>query len=180
VTRAFERGLVNVTAVNPYSNRSEKVANFVADQAEMRLLHMVTADPARTPTVTMFAKPDYFLFAGARNCNAPCISINPDFNWNHGDVAPEINTTFMGLVGPGVRHLGVDHGVWTDHTDTRPTVLALLGLKDDYRADGRVIFEILRSDATPTVYIRIARRSDVWRTRTSSSTPPLVNSVWTA
>jgi len=149
VTRAFERGLVNVTAVNPYSNQSEKVANFVADQAEMRLLHMVTADPARTPTVTMFAKPDYFLFAGARNCNTPCISINPNFNWNHGDVAPEINTTFMGLVGPGVRHLGVDHGVWTDHTDTRPTVLALLGLKDDYRADGRVIFEILRSDATP-------------------------------
>ena len=149
VTRAFERGLVNVTAVNPYSNQSEKVANFVADQAEMRLLHMVTADPARPPTVTMFAKPDYFLFAGARNCNAPCISINPDFNWNHGDVTPEINTTFMGLVGPGVRHLGVDHGVWTDHTDTRPTVLALLGLKDDYRADGRVIFEILRSDATP-------------------------------
>jgi len=79
-----------------------------------------------------------------------------------------------------VRHLGVDHGVWTDHTDTRPTVLALLGLKDDYRADGRVIFEILRSDATPDGLHQDRAALNVWRTRTSSSTPPLVNSVWTA
>lgn len=143
VTRAFERALTRLTAVNPYSGLREKVANYVADQAEMRALHMVTADPARTPTVTMFAKPDYFLFAAAPNCNSACISIDPSFNWNHGTVAPEINTTFLGLVGPGVRNLGVDGRIWTDHTDTRPTVLSLLGLKDDYQPDGRVLFEIL-------------------------------------
>jgi hypothetical protein len=149
VTRDFERALANVKAVSPYSGTPEKVANFVADQTEMRLLHMVTADPARTPTVTMFAKPDYFLFAGAPNCNSPCVSINPAFNWNHGDVAPEINTTFLGLVGPGVRSLGANGRTWTDHTDTRPTALWLLGLKDDYVADGRVIFEVLTASATP-------------------------------
>jgi hypothetical protein len=149
VTRAFERALAGVRAVNPYTGTPEIVANFVADQAEMRALHMITADPARSPTVTMFAKPDYFLFAGAKKCNSPCTSINPSFNRNHGDVAPEINTTFLGLVGPGVRNLGVTGRTWTDHTDTRPTALSLLGLKDDYVQDGRVIFEAMTPEATP-------------------------------
>ncbi len=149
VTRTFERALGNLRAVNPYSGSPETVANFVANQNEMRLLHMVTTDPARTPTVTLFAKPDYFMFAGAPNCNSPCTSISPAFNWNHGDVAPEINTTFLGLVGPGVKNLGVDGRVWTDHTDVRPTALSLLGLKDDYVQDGRVIFEVVTPQAMP-------------------------------
>ena len=34
---------------------------------------MVNADPASTPTFTMFAKPDYFLSTGAANCNSPCV-----------------------------------------------------------------------------------------------------------
>jgi hypothetical protein len=97
----------------------------------------------------MFANPDYFLFAGAPNCSKPCITIDKGFNWNHGDVAPEINTTFLGLVGPGVRNLSVDDRTWTDHTDTRPTVLTLLGLKDDYQPDGRVVFEVLTPQALP-------------------------------
>src|SRR5712691_6306761 len=149
VTRTFERALANVTAINPYTGVTEKVANFVADQAEMRLLHMFTADPARTPTVTMFAKPDYFLFAGAPNCKSACVTIDNRFNWNHGDVAPEINTTFLGLAGPGVQNLSVEDRTWTDHTDTRPTVLSLLGLKDDYQSDGRVVFEVLTPRAQP-------------------------------
>ena len=35
----------------------------------------------------------------------------------------------------------------SDHTDIRPTMLALLGLKDDYVSDGRVVTEILKGDA---------------------------------
>ena len=115
----------------------------------MRLLHMVTADPARTPTVTMFANADYFLSGGGANCNSPCITINPAFAWNHGDFQPEITTTFLGLVGPGIKNLGVDSQVWTDHTDTRPTALSLVGLKDDYQPDGRVIFEVLTPKGMP-------------------------------
>ena len=38
---------------------------------------------------------------------------------------------------------------WTDHTNVRPTILALAGLKDDYVNDGRVLIEALRSDALP-------------------------------
>jgi hypothetical protein len=35
------------------------------------------------------------------------------------------------------------HGTWADHTDIRPTLLALVGLKDDYVGDGRVVSEDL-------------------------------------
>ena len=31
------------------------------DPVGLKLLHMVTADPARTPTFVAFAKPDYFV-----------------------------------------------------------------------------------------------------------------------
>jgi hypothetical protein len=109
----------------------------------MKLMHMQTADPNRNPTFTMFAKPDYFLFAGAPNCNFGCISVNPAFNWNHGDIAPEINTTWLGVVGPDVRNLGVTGDVWTDHSDIRPTLMALTGLQDDYAHQGRPISEIM-------------------------------------
>ena len=34
-------------------------------------------------------------------------------------------------------------GTWADHTDTRPTLMALTGLKDDYIEDGRVLIEDL-------------------------------------
>jgi hypothetical protein len=138
VTRNLERAAGTVTAVNPYSGATEVVDNTLADQAEMRLLHMQTADPARNPTFTMFAKPDYFL-----STFPPTTAINPAFNWNHGDIAPEINVTWLGLVGPDVKHLGVTGKFWTDHSDIRPTLLALTGLKDDYAHQGRPITEVM-------------------------------------
>jgi hypothetical protein len=145
-TRTLERAAGTITATNPYTNVNERIDNYLADQAQMRLLHMLTGDRQRDPTFTMFAKPDYFLFAGAPNCNSPCISIDPTFNWNHGGISPDINVTWLGVVGPGVRHLGVTGRLWTDHADIRPTLLALAGLKDDYAHQGRPITEIM-SDA---------------------------------
>jgi len=115
----------------------------------MKLLHMVTADPARTPTFTMFADPNYFLFAGAPNCNLACVTEQPGFAWNHGTVSPDINTTWLGMVGPGVDQTGVDSTTWSDHTDIRPTILSLVGLKDDYSHDGRVLVEDLKGWAQP-------------------------------
>jgi hypothetical protein len=70
------------------------------------------------------------------------------FAWNHGDAAPEIATTWAGIVGPGVRHLG-ESDVWTDHADWRPTVLALAGLHDDYVQDGRVVTDLIKPSALP-------------------------------
>jgi hypothetical protein len=116
----------------------------------MKILHMVTADPARTPSLVMFGDPDYFLFAGAPNCNSPCVTENPGFAWNHGDVQPEIVTTWLGMVGPGVGDDGVDGETWSDHTDIRPTIMLLTGLKDDYGHDGRVLSEELAGSALPS------------------------------
>ena len=52
------------------------------------------------------------------------------------------------MVGPNVRRLGVDNKVWTDHSDIRPTILELTGLKDDYAHAGRPITEIMSGDVT--------------------------------
>ncbi len=150
VTRSFEHGLAALTALNPITGNTDVLTQFMADPVEMKLLHMVTADPARTPTVTMFANPDYFLFAGAPNCNSPCVIESPGFAWNHGDVQKEITTTWLGMVGPGVRRQGVDRETWSDHTDIRPTILSLTGLLDDYSHDGRVLAEVMRSGSLPS------------------------------
>ncbi len=149
VARSFARALDGLTAVSPITGNTDKISQFLADAVEMKILHMVTADPARTPTLVMFADPNYFLFAGAPNCSLPCVTENPGFAWNHGDVQPEIVTTWLGMVGPGVRDDGVDGNTWSDHTDIRPTILLLAGLKDDYGHDGRVLSEALTGAALP-------------------------------
>ena len=152
VTRNFERAVGNLTAVNPYTGQTDHLTAALADPVAMKTLHMITADPQRTPTFTMFAQPDYFLFAAAPNCNAPCITVPttpPTFAWNHGGIQPEIAQTWLGIVGPGVRNLGQDNSTWTDHTDWRPTILSLIGLDDTYVHDGRVVVEPLSSWAVP-------------------------------
>lgn len=173
--RQLERDVATLTSDNPYSGRTnEAITNYLADPVEEGILHIVNADPARTPTFTQFAKPDYFEFAGAPNCNSACVALNTGFAYNHGDYAAEIDTTWLGFAGPGVAHKGVDGlgptggpssagpnsgnvtvpgsgttGTWVDHTDIRPTMLHLLGLKDDYISDGRVITEDLTSVPPP-------------------------------
>lgn len=143
VARTFERATGALTAVNPYTGHTDTLTRAMADPAEMDLLHMVTSDPARTPTFTWFADPNYYLYAGAHDCTSPCVAINSAFAWNHGDIGTDINTTWLGVVGPGVRNLGATDSIWTDHSDIRPTLMALSGLHDDYVHAGRPITEIM-------------------------------------
>src|SRR5438876_2231723 len=147
--RSFARALDGLTAANPITGNTDKISQFLADPVEMKILHMITADPARTPNLVMFADPDYFLFAGAPNCNSPCVTEQPGFAWNHGDVQPDITTTWLGLVGPGIRDDGIDSQTWSDHTDIRPTIMLLTGLEDDYSHDGRVLSEAMTGAALP-------------------------------
>jgi hypothetical protein len=165
--RTLERDVSGLTAANPYTGTTQPITNYLADPTEEAILHMVNADPARTPTFAMFARPDYFLTPGSATCS-PCVSQDTRFAYNHGDYAAEINTNFLGLAGPGVRHLGVDgsaadagpssagpnsgqvtvpgahtRGPWLDETDIRPTLMYLTGLRDDYEHDGRVITQVL-------------------------------------
>ena len=148
LARDFERQVATLTAINPYSGLTDRLMVAMADQAEMRLLHMfTTGDPSRNASFAYFADANYFLTDFPTNTCLTCI--NPLFAWNHGDIQPEIATTWLGFVGPGVAHLGRTDDVWTDHTDVRPTMLTLLGLHDDYATDGRTIAEIIRAGAGP-------------------------------
>ncbi|HEX4700932.1 MAG TPA: hypothetical protein VH352_02285, partial [Pseudonocardiaceae bacterium] len=167
VTRQFEHDLAGLTAPNPYAGQpAQQITNYLADPTEEAILHMVDADPARTPTVAMFAKPDYFLSKGSASCNPTtngaggCVTVNNGFAWNHGDIAAEINTSYVGLAGPGVKVAGVlgnapdqgpnsagpdsgqilainsgTTGPWTDETDINPTIMYLTGLSDPYTPD---------------------------------------------
>jgi len=64
-------------------------------------------------------------------------------------VQQDITQTWMAVVGPGVRRLGLTNQVFSDHTDVRPTMLSLLGLKDSYVHDGRVLIEYIDESARP-------------------------------
>jgi hypothetical protein len=183
-TRKLERDFLNVTANDSYDNKTETVSQYEVDPTVERLLHFVNADPRRTPSFTVWPRPDFYLSTGlgdptsnpkTPNCatSTPaasatnCVVINNGFSWNHGYYAPEVNNTWLGIVGPGVANKGVDGrsaadgpnsadgansdpkldtqsndpGTWGDETDIRPTLLALAGLKDDYVGDGRVLTE---------------------------------------
>jgi hypothetical protein len=142
--RAYERAAAKLTAKSPITGNTDNLTLALADSAELGLLHMVTGDPQRTPSFVMFGDPDYFFLT-----SGPDLEENPTFAWNHGGINPEITTTWLGLVGPGVKNDGVTGEIFSDHTDIRPTMLSLVGLTDDYVSDGRVLFEILDKSTLP-------------------------------
>jgi hypothetical protein len=150
VVGEFARGLASLQVDNPYSGASEGIVSSLAGEAEQHVLHMVTGDPLRTPTLVLFGDPNYYGATGAADCEKPCVAINPTAAWDHGDVGPDINTTWLGVAGPGVQHAGVDTSTWSDHADVRPTLMALTGLRDSYSSDGRVLFEVLADNTLPS------------------------------
>ena len=149
-TRQLERAAGNLIVTNPLTGQRQRLVDGLADRPTLRALHMVTSDPLRTPTFTQFNNPDYEGVAGGLDCGTPTdtvIQCQGVETWHHGDIQPQITTTWLGLVGPGVRNLGVNNQIWSDHTDTRPTIMALVGLHDDYRHDGRVLLDVLDGGA---------------------------------
>jgi hypothetical protein len=118
---------------------------------------------------TMFGNPNYFnqvapLSQHTMPCSSPsdCVFEAPAFAWNHGDVQSDITTTWFGMAGPGVSSAGRNDSVFSDHTDIRPTMLALLGLSDDYVSDGRMLMEFVAPNVVPDptlaqVYISLAQ-----------------------
>jgi arylsulfatase A-like enzyme len=172
VTRTLEHDVSALTAVNPITGKTDRLSALLADRAEMKLLHMIPSLPDRVPTFTMFGNEDYFNQTSnastgqGKDCSQPpaCVFENPGFAWNHGDFQKDITRTWFGMAGPGVRRQGRNDAVFSDHTDLRPTMMALLGLKDDYVHDGRVLVEKLESRALPDAledsrdeYLELAR-----------------------
>jgi hypothetical protein len=143
--RTFEQRAASVRAFDPYINTTQlvPVANYLVDAPTLKALHMINADPQRTMSFTMFSKPEMYFqsFSPCPGTQKACVS--DSFAYIHGDYAPEIGQTWLGMVGPGVESNGIDNTTWSDHTDIAPTILALVGLKTDYQPDGRVISEPL-------------------------------------
>jgi hypothetical protein len=148
--RALERATAKLTGTDLASGQTQRLTNYLADPVELKILHMVTGDPKRTPSLVLFGNDNFWLSSGPASCGKSCFTEPAGGDaWNHGTVAAQINTTWLGMVGPGVAHLGIDNSVWSDHTDTQPTMMALLGLRDDYAPDGRVLSEIMDPAALP-------------------------------
>lgn len=162
-TRQLERDTAAMTGDDPYTGvHGEKITNFQAGALEQQILHMQTADPLRTPTYSVFPKPDYYF-----STSGPNVSINSSYAYDHGYYSPNIDITWSSFVGPGVAVRGVDGpqpaqgnqahdpnstatvpqasrvGTWVEETDLRPTLLHLAGLRDDYPPDGHVISQLL-------------------------------------
>lgn len=157
VVRSLEKTMAGLNAVNPHTGLSESLLGTglgsslqgaIADPAAMHLIHMSAPfDPAREPTFTFFGNPNFFY----ETSGSTSATVGTGFAWNHGDIQPEIARTFIGIVGPGVKNLGVTApgDFFTDHVDLRPTMMMLTGLTDDYQHDGRVITEILNENVLP-------------------------------
>jgi len=163
--RQLERDTAAMT--NPHDAYSgvnnEKIVDYQAGALEQRVLHMQSIDPLRFPTYTLFPKPDYFF-----STSGSPVSIFSNFAYDHGYYSPNIDVTWVGLAGKGVKVNGVDGpepdegnqpsdpesthtvpqasqvGTWVEETDIRPTMLYLLGLKDDYESDGHVITQAVQ------------------------------------
>jgi hypothetical protein len=154
--RTIERNVGALTSVDPYvrdsggTPQTVPLTDELADPVELQALHMVNADPARTPTFVDFGNPDFF-FQTSNPCSGVTECTTSGFAWNHGDIQPEIGNTWVGMVGPGIAHHGngIDSTTWTDHTNLRPTILSLVGLKDDYTDDGHVLVQALNHPALP-------------------------------
>ncbi len=163
--RQLERDTAAMTGNDPWSGvHGEKIVDYQAGALEQRVLHMQTVDPLRTPTYTIFPKPDYFF-----STSGPNVSVLSTFAYDHGYYSPNIDVTWVGIAGKGVKVGGVDGpspaqgnqpsdpesthtvpqasqvGTWVEETDIRPTMLYLAGLKDDYESDGHVITQALAS-----------------------------------
>ena len=181
VVRQLERDFGKTTVNDPFDGKVEPAVKWMVDSTGEELMHFGNADPARVPTFSAFPIPDVYFTNGtsdspacksgttADTAPANCTSIDSQYAWNHGYYAPEVNNTWLGLVGPGVKNLGIDGsgpgdgpssaydanagtktdpqvvnpGTWADQADVRPTLMALTGLKDDYVEDGRVLTEDL-------------------------------------
>jgi hypothetical protein len=144
LVREFERATAQLQTTSVITGNTDQLTRYLIDPVGMKALHMITGDPLRTPNYIMFGDPDYYF-----QLSGPIAVEDSGFAWNHGGVDHAINRTWLGLVGPGVKNVGKDDSVWSDHTDIRPTMLVLAGLEDDYSHEGRALAEEIQPWALP-------------------------------
>jgi hypothetical protein len=172
LTRTLQQDVSRLSVRDPISGKSSTLASLLADRAAMQVLHMMTASPARSPNFIMFGDAGYFnRMANSQtesrtDCAIPpaCVENNPNFPWSHGNVAPIAPEGWFAMSGPGVAHLGETADILSEHADLRPTMLALLGLTDNFVHDGVVLADALQTTALPPelaggsdAYVALAR-----------------------
>ncbi|TWE11857.1 hypothetical protein [Rudaeicoccus suwonensis] len=140
--RALDHAIAKVKFTNPYTAKSEPVAYSMADTAEEKILHFVSADAARTPTLTLFSGEDSYVGSGAANCNSSCVYTSQGYAWNHGGDWSDMQDIWAGYVGPGISARGTNT-TFTDQVDMRPTIMTLTGLRDSYQVDGVPLLPII-------------------------------------
>jgi hypothetical protein len=136
--RGLEQAVAQLRVPEPATGSLQPLVRYLADRPEMRLLHMVSADQARTPSFVLFAQPG--LFVGGPPAGLP---------YDQGYAEAGSSTAWLALAGPGVARRRLDATTWADEADVRPTLLALTGLRDGYSHDGRVLSELLEPEALP-------------------------------
>jgi hypothetical protein len=163
LARTLAQDVGRLSAINPVSGKSERLAAMLADRAQLQIMHMITASPARTPHVLMFGDPNYVYRTSDSHAGCAagpaCVAVDPDITWLRGDLKRPADRGWFGMAGPGVAALGLIDTPG-NHADLRPTMLALLGLRDSYLHDGAVLAEIIDRNALPP---QIARSRDIYR-----------------
>jgi hypothetical protein len=106
----------------------------IAAGAGLDAIHLrVRQDPDRTPAFILYGRPD----SGYLTQTPTGVFLR----WNHGTLDPKITTTWLALVGPGIRRGELT--AWSDHTDLLPTIAHVMRLSTDPQWDGRVLYEAL-------------------------------------
>src|SRR5215470_10579940 len=63
--RSLERAAARLTGSDLATGHAVWLTRYLADPAELKILHMITGDPKRTPTVIDFASTDFYLSSGS-------------------------------------------------------------------------------------------------------------------
>ena len=72
LTRALERESSVALGFDVIRGGDNLLSQALADQAEQSLLHMVSADPNRTPNFILFGNPDYFFTTSGKSPPPAC------------------------------------------------------------------------------------------------------------
>ncbi|MGH9074592.1 MAG: alkaline phosphatase family protein, partial [Acidimicrobiales bacterium] len=93
---------------------------YLAGRTVLRAIHAEPANRAYDPQLVIFAEPSWYYGSGS----STAITTDP-YYWNHGTVARDVNSLWVGLAGPGVPS-AQESREWVDATDLLPTLQRLV------------------------------------------------------
>ena len=150
VTRKFERAVGDLTRSTRYSGATDQITQRPGQPGRAEHPAHGHGGPAphahvrrlsRTPTTTSHRHVE---LQPPPCCDLPEVRLEP----RRRPAGDNDDMARAGRTWRGAQRR--DTTTWTDHTDIRPTMMALLGLQDDYTYDGHVIAQALNNNALPS------------------------------